>query len=84
VEARGRSGLTLRRFARLARFDRALHALGNRGGARVADIAIDVGYYDEAHMAHDFADFCGVTPAAYRRARERAGERLPHHLFACD
>lgn len=75
-------GLTLRRFARLARFDRALVRLAADGGDRIADVAVDVGYYDEAHMTHDFAQFGGVTPAAYRRARQRRDSGgLPHHMF---
>lgn len=81
---RAAAGVTLRRFARLARFDRALHCLQCDEGPRIADVAHAVGYYDEAHMAHDFAALAGVSPATYRRVR-REHERLdlPHHLFVC-
>jgi AraC-like DNA-binding protein len=77
-------GVSLRRFARLARFDRALISVDTERHLRMADIAQSVGYYDEAHMVHDFIAFCGVSPAAYRRAR-LAQEccQLPPHLFAC-
>jgi AraC-like DNA-binding protein len=78
------AGISLRRFARLARFDRALIQLHSEPAIRLADIAHDVGYYDEAHMAHDFAAFCGTAPAAYRRRRLEAGDTLPHHLVRTD
>jgi AraC-like DNA-binding protein len=85
AKAQSHSGLTLRRFSRLARFDRALHRLGAGGNEKITGIALDVGYYDEAHMAHDFADFCGVSPGAYRRLRARAGNAdLPHHMYGCE
>jgi AraC-like DNA-binding protein len=84
AQAQDHGGLTLRRFSRLARFDRALMRLGSDSGERMADIAVDVGYYDEAHMAHDFALLCRITPAAYRRSRRQDGAELPHHMFACD
>jgi AraC-like DNA-binding protein len=84
AQAQDHGGLTLRRFSRLARFDRALVRLGSDSDDRIADIAVDVGYYDEAHMAHDFAQLCRITPAAYRRSRRQDSAELPHHMFACD
>ena len=81
--AKRNAGISLRRFARLARFDLALVHLDSGRDERLADVAHDAGYYDEAHMAHDFAAFCGLAPAAYRRARRDAGrDALPHHLIA--
>lgn len=84
-QAKAQGGLTLRRFARLSRFDRALIRLGNGCSDKIAEIAVDVGYYDEAHMAHDFASFCGVPPAVFKKARESQRQsELPHHMIACD
>jgi AraC-like DNA-binding protein len=82
VLAKQASGISIRRFARLARLDRALVHLARESGDRIADVAQAAGYYDEAHMAHDFATLCGTSPARYRRARP-AGSRLPHHLYLC-
>jgi AraC-like DNA-binding protein len=73
-------GVSIRRFARLARLDRALVHLAAGTSDRIADVAQAAGYYDEAHMAHDFVALCGITPARYRRARPDAG-LLPHHLY---
>lgn len=76
------TGFTLRRFARLVRFENALIALDAERSLRIADVAHDVGYYDEAHMTHNFAAFCGISPSGYRRLRHTAADRgLPHYFF---
>ena len=28
-------------------------------------LALDSGYYDQAHMIDDFRDLCGISPARY-------------------
>jgi AraC-like DNA-binding protein len=80
--AKQAAGISMRRFARLARLDRALVELAGENGGRIADVAQTAGYFDEAHMAHDFTALCGTTPARYRRARPGLG-LLPHHLYVC-
>lgn len=57
-------GLTPKRWAALARFQRAvgLLAMGNGG---LADIAARCGYADQAHMTRDFRRFGQITPATY-------------------
>jgi len=67
-------GVGPKEFARVARLQRAVDRLqrGRRGdGARVA---ADLGYFDQAHMAHDFRALAGVTPA---EARSSAGSIFP-------
>jgi AraC-like DNA-binding protein len=38
-----------------------------RGTSRVdwAQVALDSGYYDQAHFIHDFRRFSGLTPRQY-------------------
>ena len=56
-------GMPPKALARLLRFERAVDRL--RGGAALADLALDCGYYDQAHFNRDFRQFTGVTPTEY-------------------
>lgn len=58
-------GLTPKRYCRVQRFRRAVRR-ANRG--RSVDwmrVALDAGYYDQAHFIHDFREFSGLTPTDY-------------------
>ena len=62
-------GMTPKRYCRIRRFQRAV-TLTNRG--RHVDwtqVALDCGYFDQAHFIHDFRSFAGLTPTAYQAAR---------------
>lgn len=74
---RAQVGVTPKALSRLLRFERAVSLLA---GARAGDVelgrvALDCGYYDQAHFNRDFRAFAGVTPTAYlaRRADPGAG-----------
>jgi AraC-like DNA-binding protein len=77
------AGFNPKDFLRLARFTAAL-----RSPAKItslAKLAIDCGYYDQAHFIHDFKRFSGWTPArffkleadpeTYRAFAEPAGKK---------
>jgi AraC-like DNA-binding protein len=57
-------GVAPKPLARLLRFERAVERLC--AGDDLADVALDSGYYDQAHFNRDFKAFAGVTPTAYR------------------
>jgi AraC-like DNA-binding protein len=62
-------GMTPKRYCRIRRFQRAL-ALASSG--RSVDwtwVALDCGYFDQAHFIHDFRSFAGLTPTGYQSAR---------------
>jgi transcriptional regulator GlxA family with amidase domain len=73
-----RVGLMPKRFARLARFERALSLV--RTGLSLASVAQYAGYADQSHLVRDFQSFAGEPPSAFRRAENgRAGrDRAPH------
>ncbi|MDZ7894554.1 MAG: helix-turn-helix domain-containing protein [Sphingobium sp.] len=65
---RDETGMTPGRFARLARFERFWTGLAADPDARLADLAQDAGYYDEAHLSRSVRDMAGMTPGALRAA----------------
>ena len=61
---RARVGLTPKRFASLARFERAV-SLAN-GTSTLAQVAAAAGYFDQSHLSRDFRRFGGGAPSRLR------------------
>jgi AraC-like DNA-binding protein len=57
-------GMPPKALARVLRFERAVERL--RAGDDLAALALDAGYYDQAHFNRDFRAFAGATPTDYR------------------
>jgi AraC-like DNA-binding protein len=55
------------RAVRVAHVQRALAR-----PARLAEVALDAGFYDQAHMTRVFARALGTTPGEYRRTVAQA------------
>jgi AraC-like DNA-binding protein len=58
-------GLAPKTFCRVRRFQRVLHNIYGMSEVEWAQVALDCGYYDQAHFIHDFQAFSGITPSAY-------------------
>jgi AraC-like DNA-binding protein len=61
----GQVGLTPKVYFRLRRFQQALRRLETRTTDDLASLALDCGYYDQAHFNHDFKAFSGLSPTAF-------------------
>ena len=62
-------GVSPKRYCRIRRFQQAV-ALAHQGHAvDWAQVALDCGYYDQAHLIHEFRAFSGLTPTAYQALR---------------
>lgn len=72
-------GMSLRDARKLARFSRALSLVTGRSGGRLAHIAQDCGYFDQAQMARDFAALAGFAPAVLARSHDQAGMGIFHY-----
>jgi AraC-like DNA-binding protein len=58
-------GLTPKLFCRVRRFQQVLRQIS--AGARIhwPSIALEAGYFDQAHFIHDFRAFSGINPTTY-------------------
>jgi len=71
AQFREQIGLPPKVVARIMRFNRVVSLLKHDDGVRWAKIALDCGYYDQAHFIRDFREFAGSTPSEF------LGRRLP-------
>ena len=58
-----------RLLCRLLRFNRVLEMIEVQRDVSWVDVAQDSGYFDQAHFNHEFREFTGMSPSAYRRQR---------------
>jgi AraC-like DNA-binding protein len=61
--------LTPKVFARLCAFQRVIRFVGQKAEVDWASTAVTCGYYDQAHLIHEFRAFSGLTPANYLTKR---------------
>lgn len=61
-------GMAPKVFCRVLRFQRAINRIQRRPTISWTDIAVDCGYYDQAHFIKNFREFCGMTPGEYAGA----------------
>jgi AraC-like DNA-binding protein len=60
-------GLTPKLFCRVRRFRMLLERIDRGMPVNWVETATDCGYFDQAHLIHDFRAFAGVTPLQYAR-----------------
>lgn len=66
---RAEVGVTPKQYCRLVRFQRAVTAAHGAAEVDWSAVAVECGYFDQAHFIHDFRAFSGLTPGAYRSGR---------------
>lgn len=66
---RAQTGLTPKTAASTVRFHRAAHHMVAQPTVPLAAVAVACGYYDQAHLDHDFRQFAGCTPTQWRRTQ---------------
>lgn len=62
-------GLTPKVFGRIQRFQRALRHMHRSGDPDLAELAVSAGYFDQAHLTHEFRAVGGLTPTEYLASR---------------
>jgi AraC-like DNA-binding protein len=62
-------GLPPKTIGRVLRFERVSRLLRETPVPRLAEVAFECGYYDQAHLNRDFREFAGTTPGEYLASR---------------
>jgi AraC-like DNA-binding protein len=58
-------GIPPKLFGQILRFQRVLSAWDTCNWPRLADLAAECGFYDQAHLCHEFHRFSGTNPSAF-------------------
>jgi len=63
-------GVTPKTFARVMRFESLVREARQSGARDWAALAIDFGYFDQAHLIADFRELAGITPVPFFQSSE--------------
>jgi AraC-like DNA-binding protein len=69
--------LAPKQFCRIRRFQQVLYALDGDAPVRWGELAATYGYFDQAHLIHEFQAFSGLTPGAYLTSRSTHRNHVP-------
>lgn len=58
-------GLSPKTYCRIIRLQNVLQSLQNKPQNNLLDLALSFGYYDQAHLIHEFKDFTGISPLMF-------------------
>lgn len=58
-------GLTPKLFSRIQRFQRTRSVIQQLPSPDWAELAFDLGYFDQSHLIREFLEFSGLTPTTY-------------------
>ena len=66
---RAEVGLTPKLYCRVRRFESLLRAVEQSAEVNWAQVGCQYGYYDQAHLTHEFRSLSGYTPGEYLALR---------------
>lgn len=64
-------GMTPKQYSQLVRLEAARDALKRLGAGTTTGLALELGYYDQAHFIREFKEILQMTPFAYMKRREK-------------
>jgi len=74
---RDQVGVSPKRYLKIMRFQKAIRAVENHKAIRWSHIALESGYYDQAHFINDFKLFSGFTPNEYIKRKTATLNYVP-------
>ena len=70
-------GVTPKQYLKILRFQKAIGAIENHPATPWSDLALESGFYDQAHFIHDFKQFSGFTPNEYLKRKTSTLNYVP-------
>jgi AraC-like DNA-binding protein len=70
-------GMTPKLFCRVRRFQKVLQQACAGKPIEWINVALDAGYFDQAHFIHDFRAFSGINPSTYAETHSRFPNHVP-------
>ena len=70
-------GVSPKQYLKIMRFQKAIRAIERDELPRWNQIALECGYYDQAHFIHDFKLFSGFTPNEYLKRKTPLRNYIP-------
>ena len=72
-------GITPKLFSRIQRFQQTRTFIQHNPSINWADLAVDLGYFDQSHFIREFVEFSGLSPTDYiNRHKNFIEDNLPH------
>lgn len=68
-------GLSVKEFSEIVRLQHMLFRIKNNDFTTLTELAMDEGYYDQAHFTNKFREYVHISPMAYRRKVSDTGFR---------
>lgn len=74
---RGQVGVSPKQYLKIMRFQKAVCAIENHEFLSWSQLALERGYYDQAHFIQDFKHFSGFTPHEYLKRKTATLNYIP-------
>ena len=72
-------GVSPKQYLKIMRFQKTISAIEHNESIYWSQIALESGYYDQAHLIHDFKRFSGFTPNEYIKRKASTLNYIPVH-----
>jgi AraC-like DNA-binding protein len=70
-------GVTPKQYLKIMRFQKSIWEIEREGFISWNQVALESGYYDQAHFIHDFKHFSGFTPNEYMKKKTNTLNYIP-------
>ena len=70
-------GVTPKQYLKIMRFQRAIQEIENDATRDWSDVAVQNGFYDQAHFINEFRHFSGFTPGEYVKRKSESLNYIP-------